>query len=86
MAKNKPAHRVAIGNIEAAIWKNERDNGNSWFSVSFSRKYRDQDGLKSTSSFRLEDLLVVAKASHLAFAWILRKTQAKAENGWTTDE
>ena len=57
----KPVDEVRFGAVKAAIWRNETDNG-SRFNVTFSRSYRDSEGeWKSTSSFRRDDLLVLAK-------------------------
>ena len=59
-SNTKPVDEVRIGAVKAAIWRNETDNG-SRFNVTFSRSYRDSEGnWKSTSSFRRDDLLVVA--------------------------
>ncbi len=74
---NAPIKRIAVGNgIKASIWKNESKDNGSWFSVTISRTYRDNDEFKDTPSFRRDDLLFVAKASELAFSWCLRQAEA----------
>ena len=64
--KTKPVAEVRLGNIRAAIWKNE-GRASAWFSVSLERSYRDgEDEFKSTSSFGRDDLLAVSKVANLA--------------------
>lgn len=70
---NRPVHTVRYGAIQAAIWRNIVDNGNAsrpMYSVTFSRSYKDGNNWKATSSFRLEDLLVLAKAMNDAHTFI----------------
>ena len=70
-SNTKPADKVRIGAIKAAIWRNESDNG-SRFNVTFSRSYRDSEGnWQSTSSFRRDDLLVLAKVADQAHTRIV---------------
>jgi hypothetical protein len=78
---NKPIKRFAVGNgIRASIWANQsKHNGGSWHSVTITRTYRDGDEYKDTTSFRRDDLLFVAKASELAFAWCLEQAKARTE-------
>jgi hypothetical protein len=76
MANNKPAHQIRVGSIRAAIWANKNEEGRQWFNVTIARLYRDGEQWKDTSSFRRDDLLVVAKVADLAFNWILAE-QAK---------
>jgi hypothetical protein len=38
-AKSKPAAEIRLGNIRAAIWKNEGKTG-TWFTVTVERSYR----------------------------------------------
>ena len=68
--KKKPFHRIPLGNIVAAIWKNETKDGRFWFNVTVSRSYKDGDEWKDTSTFRRDDLPIVAKALDMAYAWI----------------
>jgi hypothetical protein len=70
MATQKPTSHVRIGNIEAAIWKNETESGTR-YNVTFKRHYRDGDAWKSSESFRRDDLLVLAKVADTAHTAIL---------------
>ena len=53
--KNSPTKEVRVGSCNAAIWENESD-GRTFFSVTFSRLYRTENGWRSTGSFGLNDL------------------------------
>jgi hypothetical protein len=64
---NKPIQEVRIGNIKAAIWQNQTDNGLR-FNVTFQRIYRDDQGKwQSTDSFSRDDLLVLARVAERTF-------------------
>jgi hypothetical protein len=75
--------------LKAAIWRQESDKG-SWYSVTFARAYRDQDGnWQSSGSFGRDDLLVLAKIADQAHSWIHRQIAldgASAENGQSGEE
>ena len=79
---NKPIKRFAVGSgIRASILENEsKNNGGTWHSVTITRTYRDGDEYKDTTSFRRDDLLFVAKASELAFAWCLKQAKANTQS------
>ena len=68
--KEKPVHEIRLGRIRAAIWANEADNRQVWFNVTVSRLYKDGDQWKDTSTYRRDDLPIVAKVVDMAYAWI----------------
>jgi len=68
-AINKPATELRIGNVKAAVWRNETEGGIR-FNVTFSRSYRDAEHWRSTDSFGRDDLLVVSKLADQAHTWI----------------
>ena len=70
MATQKPESHVRIGNIEAAIWKNDV-GGRARYNVTFKRHNTDGDSWKSTESYRRDDLLVLAKVADTAHTTIL---------------
>ncbi len=71
--RNQPAHRIRLGRIEATLWQNSGENG-AWYNVTFSRSYKDaKDEWKSTDSFSVDDLLLLAKVANEAHSWILQK-------------
>ncbi|MBL9128274.1 MAG: hypothetical protein JNL97_11525 [Verrucomicrobiales bacterium] len=66
---NRPANELRIGNIKAAVWRNENE-GSVRFNVTFSRSYRDAEHWRSTDAFGRDDLLVLAKLADQAHTWI----------------
>jgi hypothetical protein len=64
-AAKKPIRTVRIYPVEAAIWKNDSEKG-AFYSVTFSRTYKDATGYHSSDSFSGADLLVLAKVADLA--------------------
>lgn len=68
--KKEPVHKVQLEHITAAIWANSTKEGRVWFNVTISRSYKDGDQWKDTTTFRRDDLPIVAKAADMAYAWI----------------
>ena len=65
--KQLPFTEIRIGNIKAALWKNQTESGER-FNATFQRIYRDAEGKwHSTDSFGRDDLLVLAKVSERVF-------------------
>ena len=63
---NPPVERIRKGRIQAAIWKRTVDQ-NTFYSFTLERSYKDSDGnYQSTSSFSLQDALLVSKVADLA--------------------
>lgn len=85
MTQRRPAHEIRLGTIRAAVWANETPPKRIWFAVTVSRMYRDGDRWKDTSTFRRDDLPVVAKIMDMAYAWIWDH-QSAASNGARTGE
>jgi hypothetical protein len=67
--KSKPVAEVRIGNIKAAIWKNETEAGTR-HSVTFERLYREGETWRSSASFGRDDLLLLGKVADLAHSKI----------------
>ena len=57
---NKPVAELRIGAVKATVWENEV-GGITRHNVTFSRIYRDGDQWKTSHSFGLNNLLVLAK-------------------------
>ena len=68
--KQKPIQEIRLGRIRAAIWANQTEGRDVWFNVTVSRLYKDGEQWKDTSSFRRDDLPIVAKVVDMAYAWI----------------
>ena len=60
MPKTQPTSEVRIGQIKAAIWKNETDAGTR-FNVTVTRIYKEGEEWKYSERFGRNDLLVLAK-------------------------
>ena len=80
--KNEPIKRIPVGRLEAAIWEN-RNEVSVWHTVTYSRRYRDGEESKHTTSFRFEDLPVIERLSHEAFHWILERQKSLREGSET---
>ncbi len=65
MTKTRPEEDLRLGNIKAAIWKNNTERG-ARFNVTVTRLYKDGDDWKASDSFGRDDLLVVAKVLDMA--------------------
>lgn len=70
--KAKPVHEIRLGNIKAAIWKNQNGNGTQ-FNATFRRLYKKDDEWKSTDSFGRDDMLPLAKVADLTHTWIFNQ-------------
>ena len=70
MPHRRPIHEIRIGTIRAAIWANENRPDEVWFAVTLSRLYKDGADWKDSTTFRRDDLPVVAKVMDMAYAWI----------------
>ena len=76
---SKPAAKVSMFPITAAIWHNERD-GRSFYSVTFQRSYKDEKGnWQHSDSFGLGDLLLLAKVADQAHGEIFKLRDADRE-------
>lgn len=68
MSKSPPEETLRDGNLKAAIWRNEGENGPYW-SVTLAKTYKDERGAyQDTQSFSGTDLLRVAELSRDAYA------------------
>ena len=84
MEKNEPIHEIKLGRIRATIWENQtEDKDDVWYNVVPSRLYKSGDKWKDTTSFRRDDLPIVAKALDMAYAWIWHR-QMKLERAART--
>lgn len=77
MASNRPIREMRLGSIRLAIWENTSQSHGVWFSVSISRLYKDNERWKESSSFRRDELPVVAKLMEMAYAWIWDEEQRR---------
>ena len=86
MAKKEPAQKFRLGRIQAAVWSNHNENGDSWYTVTVNRSYKDGDVWKDTTSYRRDDLPIVAKAADMAYAWIWDQTSQSRQESTPEEE
>lgn len=72
---NKPVFEVRLGRVKAAVWANTSESG-VWYSVVFSRIYKEGDSWKRSESFSRDDLPLVAKLADRVHTWIYEQTGA----------
>ena len=66
----KPATAFRCGNVNAAVWENTGENG-IYFSVTFSRPYKDAEGnWKNSASYGLNDLDALSSVADMAKDWV----------------
>ena len=62
-----PIDIIRFGGVSASIFENTRKNGQSFYTTTISRTYKDKSGeFKHTNSFSRDDLLKVARVADVA--------------------
>lgn len=81
MNKQKPIDTIRDGALKATIWKNPTEKGH-FYSVDFSRTYKDGDNFKDSHSFSGSEPLQLARLAHKAYGRIaeLRSQDKAAES------
>ena len=70
-----PATAFRSGSVNAAIWENTGETG-PFFSVTFSRPYKDAQGnWKTSSSYGLNDLDSLSSLAELTKDWVRRHSR-----------
>ena len=65
-----PATAFRSGNVNVAVWENTGETG-PFFSITFSRPYKDAQGnWKNSSSYGLNDLDSLSTLAELAKDWV----------------
>lgn len=74
---SKPEKTFRIGTVSAAVWKNTGSEGKPFYSVTFERSYRGDDGtFKGSESFNHSDLLNVAQLANRVEAYLAEQAAA----------
>jgi hypothetical protein len=82
----KPAARVSLFPVSAAIWRNQTEKG-VFYSVAFKRSYKDDAGSwQASSTFNTSELLLLAKAADLAHSEIVKLQAADRISEQSEDE
>lgn len=80
-AKTLPVHKIRCGSTTATIWENESEN-RPWYNTTVVRSYRPEDSeeYQETNSYVDNQLLELAAAAQLAYAWIVeRQSELRAQ-------
>ena len=67
--KNKPIDTLRDGSLKATIWKNTGEKGD-FYSVEFSRTYKQGEEFKDSHSFSGTELLRISRLSEIAYTRI----------------
>ncbi|MBX6311787.1 MAG: hypothetical protein IRY99_02535 [Isosphaeraceae bacterium] len=80
--RQRPVHEVRLGRIKGAVWANTTDQGVR-YAVTLTRLYKDpeSDEWRTSTSFGLADLLLLAKVCELALLWIYQQNQSQDQDG-----
>jgi hypothetical protein len=52
----KPIKKFSAGSLQLAIWENEGKEGTVFHTISFDKRYKDNDEWKSSNSLKPNDL------------------------------
>jgi hypothetical protein len=69
-----PVHTIKQDKVQAAIWKNTKSDEKTYYTVSFSRAFRQDDETKFTQSFGLYDLGHLITCAGMALTWIWKRS------------
>ncbi len=70
-ANRKPAAKITMYPVTAAIWRNENGKGEAFYNVTFERAFRnDTDQWQHSGNFSTGDLLLLAKVADRAHSVI----------------
>lgn len=75
-----PVAKLGIAPITSSIWANTSKEGEVWYTVTFQRYYRKDDGWKYTDSFSRDDLLTLAKLANQAHDAILELRVSESDS------
>ena len=71
----EPVKKVKIGGIEVALWQNTSKEGNTFFTTTMERNYKDGEECKKTSSLRDNDLPKAVLALQKAYEFVSIKQE-----------
>lgn len=66
----EPVKKIKIGGIEIAIWENQSEKGNKFYTTTIERNYKVGDEWKKTNSLRENDLPKVSLGLQKAFEFV----------------
>lgn len=82
-----PVERISMFPISASIWMKYSADGRPWYSVSFQRTYKNDDGKwEYTTSFNHADCLILAQAAERAYHLIESRKRLDRQGNGGEDE
>ena len=85
--QNGPAHTVKDGCLKVAIWRNTSTSGQTYYSLTPQRSYRNGDDTwRETDSLNADDALPMAELLREAYAWIKNQKRADAKGRREADQ
>ena len=77
MTNKKPIKKFKSGDVEGAIWRNQK-NGKTRYCVDFSKSYKTNNGFKKTKVFLGADLKDISKIALHTNSWIIEEFAKEA--------
>ena len=82
-----PATKLRDGCLQVVIWRNTSTSGQTYYSATPQRSYKDGDDTwKETTSIPQDDLLAMAELMREAYAWIRMQKRADAAGRKQADQ
>lgn len=69
----EPVKKIKVGSVEIAVWENQSEKGNKFYSTTMERNYKVGEEWKKTNSLRENDLPKAAIGLQKAFEFIALK-------------
>lgn len=82
----RPATTIRAGGIKATVWENQTKDGNTYYSVSLSRSYKDGEEWKETNSYYRDDLPKVELVTRKAFEFIHLEAERQVDKAGVAPE
>jgi hypothetical protein len=77
---SQPAHKLRDGTLQVVIWRNTSTSGQTYYSATPQRSYKQGDDTwKETDSLNADDLLAMAELLREAYDWIKMPKRADAQ-------
>ncbi|MEM9410267.1 MAG: hypothetical protein AAGA30_04090 [Planctomycetota bacterium] len=77
MTNEKPIKKFKSGNVEGAIWRNQK-NGKTRHTIDFTKTYKTKEGFKRTKVFLGADLKDISKIALHTNSWIIEELANEA--------
>jgi len=77
----KPAHKFRLGRLSVSIWRNRTKHGTERYRANITRSWKDGEEWKESTTYELEDLVVLSHTAMLAASWIWDQKVARNEEG-----